>query len=472
VICDPLEPSTGLLASTAGPAVARPRPGLGRLVLLAASVVATVWLILLVHHAVLEVALVAVSGGACAALAALEYRRARLPVRIVAIGIGVVILAAVVLPSRSSRDLWSYAMYGRMVAVHQVSPYDHVPAKFPGDPFSRLVSTRWSHQSSVYGPAFSAAAAVDVAIAGDSQLGARLMFQGTAAAAAIGILCLVWRRTRSPVALLWLGLNPVTAVVVNGGHNDVFVALGLVGAAMLLASGRVRSAGVVLGLAALVKITALLGLVGACFWLWRSGRRRAAASLVATAGGVIALGYLPVLTAATRVLGTANRTVTDASPWNPLGDALLGHQAWRDVPSPLATNATLTAISLASTLLVLALLVVLGWRTATARSPEPPVGTTVACYSMGAAYSFPWYSIWALPLFASRRPSAVAWIVWIQSLVVLAALKLPVHPTASLPEAVDRFALTMVAPVALLVAFVLAAAREGRRAGTPTRVCA
>jgi len=193
---------------------------------------------------------------------------------------------------------------------------------------------------------------------------------------------------------------------------------------------------------------------------------------VATAGGVIALGYLPVLTAATRVLGTANRTVTDASPWNPLGDALLGHQAWRDVPSPLATNATLTAISLASTLLVLALLVVLGWRTATARSPEPPVGTTVACYSMGAAYSFPWYSIWALPLFASRRPSAVAWIVWIQSLVVLAALKLPVHPTASIPEEVDRFALTMVAPVALLVAFVLAAARAGRRAGTPTRVCA
>jgi hypothetical protein len=358
-------------------------------------------------------------------------------------------------------------MYGRMVAVHHVSPYDHVPAEFPSDPFSKLVSARWSRQSSVYGPAFSATAAIDVTVAGNSPLASRLMFQGTAAAAVVGVFVLVWRRTRSPVALLWLGLNPVTAAVVNGGHNDAVVALGLVSGAALLVNRRVSGAGVVLGFAALFKITALFGVVGGCFWLWRAGRRREARSLAAASTGVVALGYLPVLATATRVLGTANHTVTDASAWNPLGDALLGHQAWRDVPNPLAPNPTLSTIALASGLLVLALVVVLGWRAATAREPEPPMGTSVACYPMAAAYTFPWYAIWVLPLFASRRPSAVGWIVWIQSLVMLAALKLPNHPTGSVAEAVDRFALTIVAPGCLLVAFVVIAARARRPACAP-----
>jgi len=433
-------------------------------------VVATLWLTILVHHAELEVALIAVAGVACAVLAILERRTPALPVRVVAVAIGVIIAAAVIAPSRSSKDLWSYTMYGRMVAVHHVSPYEHVPADFPGDPFSKLVSARWSHQRSVYGPAFSALAAIDVTVAGDSPLTSRLMFQGTAAAAVIGIFVLVWRRTRSPVALLWLGVNPVTATVVNGGHNDVFVALGLVGGAALLLHRRIRSAGAVLGLAALFKVTALFGVVGACFWLWRAGRRREAGSLAAVAAGVFALGYLPVLTTAARVLSNANRTVTDASAWNPIGDLLLGHQAWRDVPNPLAPNATLSTIAFASGVLVLALVVTLGWRTATARAPEPPIGTSVACYPMAAAYTFPWYSIWALPLFASRRPSAVGWIVWVQSLVVLAALKLPNHPTTSVPEAVDRFALTIVAPVALLVTFVVVAARARHPARAPATV--
>jgi hypothetical protein len=464
VIFDPVEPA-GDLCPAPEPATRRRRGG--RLVLLAVAVIATSWLTLLVHHAELEVALITVAGAACAALTVLERRAPELPVRVIAVAIGIVITAAVIMPSRASKDLWSYAMYGRMVAVHHVSPYDHVPAEFPADPFSTLVSARWSHQQSVYGPAFSAAAAIEVTIAGDSTLASRLMFQGTAAAAVVATFVLVWRRTRSTVALLWLGLNPVTAVVVNGGHNDAVVALGLVAAAALLGRRRIAGAGVVLGLAALFKVTALFGVVGACFWLFRSGRRRDAGTLLLTSAGVVVLGYLPVFTSATRVLGSANRTITDASAWNPLGEALLGHQAWRDVPHPLAPNSTLAAISVVAGVVVVALVVVLGWRAATAPDPEPPIGTSVACYQMAAAYTFPWYSIWALPLFASKRPSAVGWIVWIQSLVILAALKLPNHPTSSVAEAVDRFVLTIVAPLALIVAFVVVAARARRPAGTP-----
>jgi hypothetical protein len=458
VISHAAEPRT----QVGGAREALERSGVVRVLVLGISVAATVLFIVTVKHIAAKVGLVAVSGGTCAALVVLENRSPRLGVRTVATAIGLILAVAVVTPSRSSNDLWSYVMYGRMVTVHHADPYTAVPAPFPADPYSKLVSPRWSHQSSVYGPAFTAMAAVDVAIAGDSGLASRLVFQGTAAAAMAGICILIWRRTRSPVALLWIALNPVSAIVVNGGHNDALVGLLLLGAAALLSSSRARSAGALIGLAALLKVTALLAVIGACCWLWRAGRRRSAVALSTSALTVTVVGYLPVLESAWRVLSQANRTVTDASAWNPLGQLMLGRQAWRDVPNPLAPNPTLAAISTGSAILVLLLVVHLSWRTAKSMHPEPPIGMAVASYTMAAAYTFPWYAIWALPLFASRKPSRVAWVVWIQSLVLLAALKLPVHPTASVPEAMERIVLTIFAPVALVVAFVIAAIRSGR----------
>ena len=115
MISDPVEPGP---AAIPAPDPADRRRFSGRLALLAVAVVATLWLTILVHHAELEVALIAVAGVACAVLAILERRTPALPVSVVAVAIGVILAAAVIAPSRSSKDLWSYAMYGRMVAVH------------------------------------------------------------------------------------------------------------------------------------------------------------------------------------------------------------------------------------------------------------------------------------------------------------------------------------------------------------------
>jgi Glycosyltransferase family 87 len=435
-------------------------PGRGRLALLVLTVSGTIAVTATAHHAVAKIAVLFVSTGACAALVLVERRRPRLGVRTVALAIGVVMVVAVAIPPRSSNDLWSYTMYGRMIAVHGASPYDKTPADFPTDPFSARVSPRWAHQGSVYGPMFVAIAATGSLLSSDSPLLSRLFFQLTAALALFGILYIVWRRTRSPAVLIWLGLNPVCAVVVNGGHNDAMVGVALLVATVLVAKGRGGSAGILIGLATLIKFTALLGLVGATLWAWRSGRRRLALTTASTTGLVVILGYLPVLGSASHVLGKSNQTVTDASVWNPLADLLLGHEAWRDVPHPMAPNATLAAIFLAAAASVALLAVVLGWRAAASPQPEPAVGNSAASYTMAAGYTFPWYAIWALPLFASRRITAVAWVVWIQSIVLLAALKLPNHPTASAPEAVFRTLLTQVAPVVLLVCFIAAALYE------------
>src|SRR5437667_45662 len=76
-------------------------------------------------------------------------------------------------------------------------------------------------------------------------------------------------RARSAAALALLALNPVVIVsVVNGGHNDALVGLGVLGG-VLLAERRPLVAGLVLGAAALIKAAALLPLAVVAVWVWR-----------------------------------------------------------------------------------------------------------------------------------------------------------------------------------------------------------
>ncbi len=167
------------------------------------------------------------------------------------------------------------------------------------------------------------------------------------------MLWLIWRRTRSAAALAWLGLHPLLGpVIVNGGHNDIAIGLAVLVAAMLVRRRRGWAAGIVIGVAALIKLTTLLALVGVVLWGWRRRERRVAVTATIAATAVLLLGYLPFLGGASRVLTGADKTLTPASPFNPLGAILLGHDAWRDVPQPLAPNDTLIAIFYASLVVV------------------------------------------------------------------------------------------------------------------------
>ncbi len=307
-------------------------------------------------------------------LVLLEHRRRRLGLAPVVVAIAVVMAASVWSPPRTSNDLWSYTMYGRMVTVYDKSPYDHVPAEFRPDPFVHRVSPRWRHRSSVYGPLFIGVSALDTVVAGDSPLLSRLFFQILAAVALGAILVVVWRTTRHLAALIFLGLNPVLAViVVNGGHNDALVGLALLVATLLALRGRAGGAGALVGIAALVKLTAGLALIGLVFWAWRHDRKRFAVIATASSAVVVLAGYLPVLASASHVLGDADKTVTNGSPWNVLVDGLLHHDAWRNVPKPLAPNDTLTTVFYLGAATVLLLGSILAWSAAAAATlPSPP----------------------------------------------------------------------------------------------------
>jgi len=442
----------------------------GQWVTLGASVAASGWLVRYApRHSGGSAFLVVCATGACGAFTLLQRRATRhgsgrIGGAVVAAGIGVVMLVAVVTPNRTSNDLWSYGSYGRMVVAHHANPYVATPSDFPNDPFARRVSPMWQHRSSIYGPVWVGASAIDALVVGTSTLGNRLFFQLLAALAAATILTIVWKRTRSPAAIAWLGLHPVFgAIAINSGHADLLIGLAILVAALSVTHGRAGwIAGVVIGVAALIKVTAFLGLLGIILWAWRTRRRRLVGEALLGAGAVVLLGYSPFLTDASQVLGHADHTVSLWSPWNGLTDLVLGHDAWRQVPNPLAFNQTLEVIFYFGAGLVVTLAVVVGWHAANAREPRPAAGATAAAYPIGAAYSLPWYANWALPSLADSDPSPLAWLVWLQAATMLTALKLHDHPTGTLPDAISRGFITDILPVVWVAAFVIIGLRHTR----------
>src|SRR5881296_2827414 len=60
-----------------------------------------------------------------AAVFLIERRAPFLTLRIVWGSAALLLVVAVALPPQGSKDVWSYAAYGRMVAQHDVSPYVH-----------------------------------------------------------------------------------------------------------------------------------------------------------------------------------------------------------------------------------------------------------------------------------------------------------------------------------------------------------
>jgi hypothetical protein len=347
--------------------------------------------------------------------------------RVVVLG-SLLVVVALLTPPRGSHDIWSYAAYGRMVSVHHVSPFTRVPAAFPHDPLFHHVSRDWRHTGSVYGPVFVAVSAIGTAMTGASAPATRLFFQLIEALALGGALLIIWRRTRDPVALAFVALNPALILVVNGGHNDILVGLALLGGALLLADGHPRRAGIVLALGALVKLIVLLPLGVLVLWTWRRWGARVAVELGATAAVVLAAAY--VVCGGTRALGPLLHASEQHNRWS------VWEQVRRCVAVPLELHrASLFEIeSKVALLLVVAVAVVIVVRARTRTSDATGADQSAIATVAGAAalaflltgpYVLPWYSAWALPLLALVWSSRVAVLAAGQAVLIAVAAAAP-----------------------------------------------
>ena len=345
-----------------------------------------------------------------------EAWRGRLSLRLVLV-VGVALhLLALVTPLFLSRDVYSYAIYGRMVSLHGLNPYTEIPAQAWNDPFNvqNLVSVDWIDSPAVYGPAFTViSAGVTGAIRGVAET--VFAFKALAAAASVATMFVVVaavRRVapeRAAFAAAIVGWNPVILFHgVGGGHNDTLVGLAVAAGALLILTRRDLWATSVLTLGALVKISGGIPLaiaVIASSLRRPRGERLRAFGLHAGIGLAVALPFiLPFMQAQDPTLGTFE---------------LAGRQGWLAPPRLVLVvirgivNYTLgfTAGDVAAVVVRLAfpvLLLLVIWaitrHLANAGEGLEPVvvvggmGWAILLSMMVAPILLPWYAAWVVPL--------------------------------------------------------------------------
>jgi hypothetical protein len=313
---------------------------------------------------------------------------------------GGLLLGAALAPAHSSDDLYLYAMYGRTIAEHHENPYVHPPSDHPEDPLFKYVSPYWQDTTARYGPVFIGISAAVAVVAGDHPLPTRIAYQLIAALAVFVALVLIARRVRNAAAVAIVGLNPVTAyMVVNGGHNDALVGLGILVGVLLATRDRHTLATLAFTAAALVKAPAGLALVAYLVWLvYKRGPR----ALVRPVGVTIAV-TLPIMLLAgfsdviVPVL-SARDTILPHAPWNlvaPNGFA----KAFGYGFTPLGSQAHLSTYALLAVFVVAAVFDLSRLKEST---PIFVVAGAVLAYLFASGYTAPWYAAWALPLLALR----------------------------------------------------------------------
>ena len=214
------------------------------------------------------VGLVAVSAAAFGFLLILrEAWHGRISMRLVfvlAIAFHVLVLT---LPLLFSRDVYSYAYYGRIASTYGGNPYVLTPKDFPYNSLWHLTWPGWRATPSVYGPLFTW---VSVAMTGvvRSVHSTIRGFQILAALSSIGTMVVIARLVqrvrpqRAVFAVAVIGLNPIVVFhAVGGGHNDMLVALFVAGAVSFLFARRELASAICLGLGMSVKVSAVIPLV-------------------------------------------------------------------------------------------------------------------------------------------------------------------------------------------------------------------
>ena len=319
------------------------------------------------------------------------------------------------LPLLFSRDVYSYAFYGRISAVYGENPYVQIPLDHPTDALWRFVGPIWVNTPAVYGPVWSSLSgwlASWLHARPESSVDAyRLIAIGASLLTCAVIVWTVHRLwpERTAFALVAFGANPVVIYhSVASGHNDLLVALAIAFAFALVVSHRELPAIAVLTVGALIKAPAALPLLLLLVWCIARRRPEERWRVAITHVGLavaITVGFSwPYLQLQDPTLGML---------------ALAGHQGWL---APAAVGAhlvdMLTFDTLGWVVRIVATLVLLRsiwrlsgaiWRRTTGTdiagapvmSPREQAATwgwVLVLLMLLGPVLLPWYVVWALPL--------------------------------------------------------------------------
>ena len=313
--------------------------------------------------------------------------------------LAVVALNLIVLlgPPLFSTDVFSYQIYGRMLAIYHTNPYTHGATAVRLDPLYPYIGAAWINTPSVYGPLFTF---ISAAFASASIAASELAFKLIAAAACAGTLYLIWqsarRRGLNPArGIALFGLSPlVTVFGVGGGHNDLLMVLLTAWGVYAVLTRHERASGALMTAATAIKLTAgvvlpfaLLSEVGL-----DAGRRRRA-FVAGTAAMTLVIGGTSFAVFGTGILHMSHtlRVVQDA-----------GH--WQSMPGFMFALVGISVTDAVRTAFIVGLAIALLWllRRVWQGRMDWIDGAAWATFALLAtAWSMlPWYFCWMLPLVA------------------------------------------------------------------------
>ena len=380
----------------------------------------------------------------------------------------IVLGAAVVVAPHDSHDLWSYAMYGRILSVHHGSPWVLTPAHFRRDPYLGLVAKGWRRTTSIYGPAFELLAATITRVAGQATTAVRMLFTATFAGAAAGAAWIVHRRTGRAAAVALVLLHPAIVLgTVAGGHNDGLVGLGLLGATVLLLDDRPVAAGLAAGAATLVKLTGGIGILALAAWTLAHRGRWTAAAFAGSGVALVGLAYLPLGPSGLSAFVHNRDSLSRASAWE-LPRLLTGLDH-RHTPIRLGLPGTDTQLLVSvGALVTIALTLLVAHRMRHADHPAVPLVAALGTYLVVAPYVLPWYPAWVIPALALVIDRPVARLLAVQASVLVVVYELKTQSLGPFAATLIWWSAVLVS-VGLAIAFVVTLRRSltARGAVTP-----
>ena len=337
-------------------------------------------------------------------------RHADPPPRWVGVTVGLWFLPLLVAAPQGSRDIYSYACQGAVYAAGG-DPYTYGVADL-GCPWLSTVTPMWRDTPAPYGPVFVLLAGLAVQLGGTLWGSIALLRALAVAGVVLMALCLppLARRGGIPAGrALWLATAcPLVAVhLVAGAHNDALM-VGLLVAGLLVVAvwpGRpwaLLGAGALLGLAAAIKITAVVVVPFAALGAI-PGRYRPAAFV--RHGAWLALGVVAAIGGATLASGLGFGWIAGLSR---SGDSV----QWTSPPTAVGlfleylgrlVGVRLSAVPLTRVLglVVLAGVVAVLWWRARTRDPFLGAGMALAATVALSPVFHPWYATWPLAVLAA-----------------------------------------------------------------------
>jgi alpha-1,6-mannosyltransferase len=378
---------------------------------------------------------------------------------------------AVALPLLISHDVYSYALYGRIAAIHHANPYVQFPDAFRSDQLFRFVSAEWRDTPAVYGPAFINLSALLVRLV-HGTAGLILLFKVISGVASAATMLIVARLAtslwpaRASFAVALFAWNPIVLFdTVGGGHMDSLIALLVVSAFALLVAGRRRlqswgspfiefGVTATLTLAALLKPPAALPLilfVAAAVWN-RPARRRVGA--LAMHLGVVAAVTAPFAVpfaeranltfGLTTLVGVQNASAPSglfALAFGGLGRAVGGP----GLEQIMALSVRLTfTVAFVGAFVLIVKHVASRAETLSTQAMGAAWGWTILIFLLTAPILFPWYLVWMLPV-AWLLPKLPRW-----GAVVLCSLFPLSYVLAEKPASIAEFNAVIAIGVALV----------------------